>query len=100
MDPLQTWLKSLKDAGKTDDEINILVYSLRNLSAASLDAAILSSLTPEDQRIVEAITDDAQAEEKMKELFELRTGMTVDQFMEKAQQAFIDGTLKTPEPKA
>ena len=95
MDPLQTWLKSLKDAGKTDDEINILVYSLRNLSAASLDAAILASLTPEDQQIIEAISDENMAEEKMKELFALRTGMTVDQFMEKAQQAFMKGSGNT-----
>ena len=100
MDALQQWIQNLKDSGKTDEEISLLLYSLHTLSASSLHATMLSSLTPEDQHVVEAITDDAQAEKKMKELFELRTGMTVDQFMEKTQQAFIDGSLKTPEPKA
>ena len=88
------WLKKLKADGKTDQEIGQLLAGLSKLSALNVYSAIMSSLTEDDMKEVEAIADEGQARQKMEELFKIRTGMTVDELVEKSQSEFAKGYLK------
>lgn len=88
------WLAKLKAEGKTDQEIGQLLAGLSKLSALNVYSAIMSSLTEDDMKVVEAIADEEQAKQKMEELFKLRTGMTVDELVKKSQEEFAKGYLK------
>lgn len=88
------WLAKLKAEGKTDQEIGQLLAGLSKLSALNVYSAIMSSLTEDDMKEVEAIADEGQAKQKMEELFKLRTGMTVDELVKKSQEEFAKGYLK------
>ncbi len=70
-----------------------MLAGLSKLSALNVYSAIMSSLTEEDMKEVEAIADETQAKQKMEELFKLRTGMTVDELVEKSQSEFAKGYL-------
>lgn len=87
------WLKRLKDEGKTDEEIGQLLAGVAKLSALDVYAALMTSLTEEDMKEVEAIADDEAAKKKMEELFKLRSGMTVDEMVQKVQEGFAEGYL-------
>lgn len=87
------WLAKLKSEGKTDQEIGQLLAGVAKLSALDIYAALMTSLTEEDMKAVEAIADDEEAKKKMEELFKLRTGMTVDEMVQKAQENFAKGYL-------
>ncbi|MEK7111165.1 MAG: hypothetical protein AAB856_01080 [Patescibacteria group bacterium] len=88
------WLNKLKAEGKTDQEIGQLLAGLSKLSALNVYSAIMSSLTEDDMKEVEAIADEGQARQKMEELFKIRTGMTVDELVGKSQSEFAKGYLK------
>ena len=88
------WLKRLKDEGKTDEQIGQLLAGVAKLSALDVYAALMTSLTEEDMKEVEAIGDDEQAKQKMEELFAKRTGMTVDELVTKVQRGFAEGYIK------
>ncbi|MBI5356553.1 hypothetical protein HZB78_02985 [Candidatus Collierbacteria bacterium] len=88
------WLNKLKAEGKTDQEIGQLLAGMSKLSALSVYSSIMSSLTEEDMKEVEAIADEEMAKQKMEELFKLRTGMTVDELVQKGQEGFVKGYLK------
>jgi len=75
------WLKRLKDEGKTDEQIGQLLAGVAKLSALDVYAALMTSLTEEDMKEVEAIGDDEQAKKRMEELFKFRSGMTVDEMV-------------------
>lgn len=87
------WLAKLKAEGKTDEEVGQLLAGVAKLSALDVYAALMTSLTEEDMKTVEAITDDEAAKKKMEELFKLRSGMTVDEMVEKVQEGFAKGYL-------
>lgn len=87
------WLAKLKAEGKTDEEVGQLLAGVAKLSALDVYAALMTSLTEEDMKTVEAITDDEAAKKKMEELFKLRSGMTVDEMVEKVQEGFVEGYL-------
>ena len=99
MDAVQQWIQQLEQSGKTPQEIQVMLYALRNTSAAALNVAILSCFTDAEKTEIEAIVDESQAEQRMQELFQQHTSVTVDQFVQDLQQKFIDGTLKTPAPQ-
>ena len=82
------WLKRLKDEGKTDEQIGQLLAGVAKLSALDVYAALMTSLTEEDMKEVEAIADDEQAKKRMEELFKFRSGMTVDEMVKKVQEGF------------
>ena len=82
------WLKRLKDEGKTDEQIGQLLAGVAKLSALDVYAALMTSLTEEDMKEVEAIGDDEQAKKRMEELFKFRSGMTVDEMVKKVQEGF------------
>ena len=87
------FLTHLKSQGKTDEEIGQLLAGVAKLSALDVYAALMTSLTEEDMKEVEAIPDDEQAKQKMEELFAQRTGMTIDQLIQRAQDAFAEGYI-------
>lgn len=89
------WLAKLKAEGKTDEEVGQLLAGVAKLSALDVYAALMTSLTEEDMKTVEAITDDEEAKKKMEELFKLRSGMTVDEMVKKAQEGFARGYIAT-----
>lgn len=91
------WLTKLKNEGKTDEEIGQMLAGVAKLSALSLYNAMMTSLTEEDMRAVEAIPDDEAAKKKMEELFRERTGMTVDQLAKSAQENFARGYITAGE---
>ncbi len=82
------WLKRLKDEGKTDEEIGQMLAGVAKLSALDVYAALMTSLTEEDMKEVEAIGDDEAAKKRMEELFKQRSGMTVDELVGKVQEGF------------
>lgn len=88
------WLKSLKQEGKTDEQIGQLLAGVAKLSALDVYAALMTSLTEEDMKEVEQIGDDEQAKKRMEELFKLRSGMTVEELVKKSQEEFAAGYLK------
>ena len=69
------WLVKLKQEGKTDE-------------------ALMTSLTEEDMKEVEAISGDEAAKKRMEELFTKRAGMSIDQLVQQSQDAFATGYLK------
>ena len=88
------WLSKLKAEGKTDEEIGQLLAGVAKLSALDIYAALMTSLTEEDMKEVEAISDDEQAKKRMEELFAKRAGMSIDQLVQQSQDAFATGYLK------
>jgi len=88
------WLKRLKDEGKTDEEIGQMLAGVAKLSALDVYAALMTSLTEEDMKEVEAIADDGAAKKRMEELFRERSGMTVDEMVQKVQEGFAEGYIK------
>ena len=87
------FLAKLKDSGKTDQEIRQLVSGVAKLSAVELYTALMTALTEDDMKLVEAISDDAEAKKKMEELFAQRTGMTLDELAKQARENFARGYL-------
>ena len=88
------WLKRLKTEGKTDEEIGQMLAGVAKLSALDVYAALMTSLTEEDMKEVEAIGDDEQAKKRMEELFKQRSGMTVDELVTKVQEGFAEGYIR------
>ena len=82
------FLTHLKSQGKNDEEIGQLLAGVAKLSALDVYAALMTSLTEEDMKEVEAIGDDEQAKKRMEELFKFRSGMTVDEMVKKVQEGF------------
>ncbi len=66
-----------------------MLAGLSKLSALNVYSAIMSSLTEDDMKEVEAISDEGQAKQKMEELFKLRTGTSVDELVKKGQEEFV-----------
>lgn len=89
------WLKKLKESGKTDEEVGQLLAGVAKLSALDIYAALMTSLTEDDMKEVEAISDDEAAKKRMEELFAQRTGLSIDQLVQQSQEAFASGYLKT-----
>ncbi len=87
------FLAHLKSQGKTDEEIGQLLAGVAKLSALDVYAALMTSLTEDDMKEVEAIADEEQAKKRMEELFRERSGMTVDEMVQKAQEGFASGYL-------
>lgn len=85
------WLAKLKAEGKTDEEVGQLLAGVAKLSALDVYAALMTSLTEEDMKEVEAISDDEEAKKKMEELFAKRTGLSIDQLIQQSQEAFASG---------
>lgn len=94
-DMFKKWLEQLKKDGKSDREIGEMVAGVAKLSAAGVYMALMTALTEEDIQAVEKIEDDGEAKNKMEEFFKLRTRMTVEEFIAKAQEEFATGYLKS-----
>ena len=60
------------------------------LSGLAVYEAIMLSLTEEDMQEVEKIADDAQAKARIEELFKIRTGMTTEELVTKAQMKLLE----------
>ena len=88
------WLAKLKAEGKSDEEIGQLLAGVAKLSALDVYAALMTSLTEDDMKEVEAIADDEAAKKRMEELFAKRTGLSLDQLIQQSQEAFAGGYLK------
>lgn len=88
------WLDKLKTEGRTDEEIGKMLAGVAKLSAAAVYMALMTALTEEDMKSVEAIESDGEAKKKMEKLFKLRTGMSVRELAEKAQSGFAEEYLK------
>jgi len=87
------FLTHLKSQGKTDEEIGQLLAGVAKLSALDVYAALMTSLTEEDMKEVEAISDDEAAKKRMEELFVERAGMSIDQLVQQSQDAFAEGYI-------
>lgn len=85
------WVKKLKAEGKSDEEVGKLLAGVAKLSALETYEAIMSVLTEEDMKAVEAIADDEQAKVKMEELFKLRAGVSTAEFVATIADNFARG---------
>lgn len=96
---LPDWIQKLKEQGKTDEEIRQLTEGVAKFSAFDVYTMIMSKLTEEDMKTIEAIANEEEAKKKMEELFTLRTGMSVDDVVKEAQEGFVRGYLAGGEEK-
>ena len=101
----------LKSGGETRDEVVGLAKmvderlpKIRELGETAvnkdIEALETNLLEIAEKTEVEVIVDEAQAEQRMQELFQQHIGVTVDQFVQDLQQKFMDGSLKSSVPQA
>ncbi len=94
MDKFKQFIDTLRSKGKSDDEIAKLLAGAQKFSAIELFAIVMMVLTDEEMTQVEAITDDAQARQKMIDLFQAKTGITLEELMNGIRDGVIEQSLK------
>jgi hypothetical protein len=94
MDAFQTWLQTLEKNGVKPEDAAAIFNGVSKVSALQLYSLLLASLTNEDIAIIDAIPDDKDAEAKIKELFQKRTNLTVEEVAKKAQEGFFEKYLE------
>jgi len=94
MDAFETWLKALEENGVTPEQAAALFDGTSKLTAIQLYGLIVASLKKEDMEQINAIADDDEAQLKIKELFQLRTGMSVEDAITQAQDGFFQKAVE------
>ena len=89
----ENWLNNLGKIGKTKAEIRQILAGIANNAGLTTYEAIMASLTEEDMDNVEKITNEDKAKETIEELFEKRTGMTIDELVDKVQLLVFENTI-------
>lgn len=74
------FLNKLK-ADKSEEEVGEFLAGVMKFGAAQLLTAIFYFLTVEDLEVIEKLKEQKEQEEKIRELFKLRTGVTTTEFM-------------------
>lgn len=87
-------LKILKEQGYSEDEIIKITTDLSKLSFSRLYSEAMLAFTPEDLQIIEDCQTDELANEKIRDLYTLRTGKDPDEEAKVFLENFSDEFLK------
>lgn len=87
-------LKILQEKGYSEDQIIKITTDLSKLSFSRLYSEAMLSFTPEDLQIIEDCQTDELANEKIKDLYKLRTGKDPDAEAKKFLEVFSEEFLK------
>lgn len=83
------WIQKLKAYGKTQSEVEGLLTGLAKLSVSDTYAALYGALTKEDLRRINAVKDEVEAERMILEIFQQRTGTTLEDVVAHTQDSFV-----------
>ncbi|MBI3954942.1 hypothetical protein HY338_00735 [Candidatus Gottesmanbacteria bacterium] len=86
------FIKKVTD-GKKPEETQQILQELMNLSGANLMSAILEYLEIEDFEALDAIEDEKLREEELDRRFKIRTGATMDEFLDKVKDTISKNYL-------
>ncbi len=101
MSKVQELIDHLKNTGKTDEEITVAVESLTKIALVKATDSILKFVsTSQEAAELEKITDDAEGQKKLAELYEKVTGQTFDQLANAKLEESAAEYLKTLLPQS
>lgn len=95
-------IEILKKEGLTDEQVSQFVQNLTNALSEQLYLSMVEQLTEEEMARLNAITDDVQREQEMRQLFEQNSGQSLqdlsDSFIQSFTREFLAGYhSKTPQ---
>ncbi|HBQ50620.1 hypothetical protein A3B42_01845 [Candidatus Daviesbacteria bacterium RIFCSPLOWO2_01_FULL_38_10] len=93
MNKLQQVADILKQKGSTDEQIARFLAELTKANFAKFYTAAMTMFTDEDMATIEACTSEEHANEKIKELYQLRTGKNPQEEMQKFLDDFAIGFI-------
>lgn len=96
---IQQVIEIMRSQGYTDEQISELSAELAKNAYAQLYTEAMASFTEEDLTALDACATDEEANQKIQELYPLRTGQDpeqqVQQFIELFAQNFLDEYAKS-----
>lgn len=92
-------IEVLKKLNYTDEQIAEFCNDISQQGFANLYQEAMNVFTEEDLVAIEACASDEEANQKIKELYTLRTGKNPDEEMQKFLSTFSEGFLKEYENK-
>ena len=87
------WLRNLKISGKSEREIAKMVAKISEFSGLETNNAVLSALTNKDIKEVKSQKNKKDANNKVRELFKLRTGMSIKEFIDNVQLLYFENSV-------
>lgn len=93
MTKLQQVADILKEKGSTDEQIAQFLAELTKANFAKFYTQAITIFIDEDMAAIEACTSEEQANEKIKELYKLRTGKDAGEEMQKFLDDFATGFI-------
>lgn len=87
-------LKILKEQNYSEEDIVKITTNLSKLSFSRLYSQAMLSFTPEDLQMIEGCTSDELADEKIRDLYTLRTGKNPNKEARQFLEIFSDEFLK------
>lgn len=93
MNKLQQVADILKQKGSTDEQIAQFLGELTKVNFAKFYTQAITIFTDEDMAAIEACTSEVQVNEKIKELYKLRTGRDAQVEMQRFLDDFAIGFI-------
>lgn len=93
MSKLQQVADILKQKGSSEEQIAQFLTELTKANFAKFYTQAVANFTDEDLGIIEACRSEAEANEKIKELYKLRTGKDAEEEMQKFLDDFATGFI-------
>ncbi len=90
---MQQVVEVMKEKGATDDQISQFLTELTKSAFARIYTAGMANFTEEDMAAIEACKDQEEANQKIKELYSLRTGNDAEKETQKFLDDFATGFL-------
>lgn len=81
---------------KSDEQVGEILAALFQFQSEAVYEVLMQVLTEEDLKVLDAITDDTQAEQEVMKRFELRAGMNMQEFINKIRDSVSSEYLKKP----
>ncbi|HZZ98724.1 MAG TPA: hypothetical protein VFG51_02205 [Candidatus Saccharimonadia bacterium] len=92
-DPIHQWIDMLKQKGLSEEDLNTMLAASAVAESAGVFLLLTASLTEDDIKLLETISDQNEAMKKAEELFQQRTGMTVDELVQKVESGAVEKIL-------
>ena len=90
---MQKVVEVMKEKGATDEQISLFLTELTKTSFARIYTAGIVNFTEEDMQAIEACPDQESSNEKIKMLYNLRTGRSAAEETQKFFDDFATGFL-------
>lgn len=103
-DPIHQLIDTLKQKGLSDEDLAKMLAARTVTESAAVFLLLSAALTDADLQQLEGMTDEKLAMQKADELFQLRTGMTVDELVQKIEsgegERALSSDTQTSQPAA